>query len=205
MIESSTGTVQVEAVVARAHRHGRHLTLPVIALFAIAGAAGFWVGALPEPWMNLTAGFSAAALAVLLGLLPVLSWLVGRVTLTSRRVIVRHGLFVQHRNEVPLARVREVRTRRGLVQRLFGSGTVELHSGPDAPLVLRDVPNVNLIVNALHELIEENYTRSLTHPFGADTAGLGAPLAAPHRGSENAGSMTPSMPPSDLTIALPRG
>src|SRR5690606_21130373 len=91
---------------------------------------------------------------------PILSWLTHRVTITTRRVIIRRGFFVHRRSEVPLSRVREVRSKRGPVQRLFGSGDIELLVGVDAPVLLRDVPNVILVVDALQELIEQDFRHS---------------------------------------------
>ncbi|XPP27608.1 MAG: PH domain-containing protein [Leucobacter sp.] len=168
--------VEVETVVARLRRHGRRLTLPVIVLLAVSGAAGYWVGALPEAWMNWAAAAGAGLLALLLGIGPVLAWLSTRVTITNRRVILRRGFFVHHRSELPLSRVREVRSRRGLVQRLFGSGDVELVVGNEPPVVLRDIPGPAGVVDALQELIERNYAREAAAPAVA----------------------------SDLTTALPR-
>ncbi|MBO1900476.1 PH domain-containing protein [Leucobacter weissii] len=155
----------------RVRRHGRVLVLPVLVLIALAGASGYFVGALPESWMNWTAGAGAAVLAVLLGIAPMLGWLATRASVTTRRVILRRGFFVHRRSEVPLARIREVRSSRGPVQRLFGSGDVELVVGAESPLVLRDVPRPELVVDALHELIEQNYSSSLAAqpplaPFG---------------------------------------
>lgn len=148
---------QPEASLFSLRRHGRALTLPVLVLFMIAGASGFFVGALPEGWMNWAAGLGAIALALLLGVGPLLGWLTNRVTVTTRRVIVRRGFFVHRRSEVPLSRVREVRSKRSIVQRMFGSGDIELMVGADAPIVLRDVPAPADAIEALHELIEQNY------------------------------------------------
>ena len=152
--------IQVESVVLRLRRHGRALTLPVLMLAALAVAAGFWVGALPEAWMNLAAAGGAAALALLLGVGPVLSWLTRRTIITNRRVIARSGVFVQHRSEVPLSRVREVRSRRTLVQRMFGSGDIELVGGVGGSTVLRDVPGFEAVADALQELVEHNFTQA---------------------------------------------
>lgn len=146
-------------VVLRLRRHARRLTLPVLALLAIVGAAGFWVGRLPEEWMNLLAAGGAALLALLLGVVPILSWLSTRATVTTRRVIVRRGFLVHHRGELPLSRVREVRSRRGPIQRMFSSGDVELVSGVEAPVVLRDVPGVQTVVEAMQELVQHSYAR----------------------------------------------
>lgn len=145
-----------EVVVLRMRRHGRRLVLPVIVLIAVAGAAGYWAGALPEPWMNLAAGAGAVLIALLLGLLPVLSWLSRRVTVTSRRVIIREGAFARHRSEVALVRVREVRTRRSLGQRMWGSGDIELMVGAESTRLV-DVPSVTTVADALQELVERNY------------------------------------------------
>lgn len=197
MTQPSEQPVQVESVVVRLRRHGRRLTLPVLLLIALAAASGFWVGALPETWMNWTAGLGAAAIALLLGVGPILSWLTDRAIITDRRVLLRHGVFVQRRTEVALSRVREVRTRRGPVQRIFGSGNVELLVGPESPVVLRDVPSPNLIADALQELLERNFIRGAT-PFGGPGAapfGPGAvPLGGPDSASPGASGATSVLP-----------
>lgn len=150
---------QPEVVVVRFRRHGRKLAPPVIALVVIAAAAGFWVGALPSAWMNLGAGAAAILLALLLGVLPILSWLAHRTTVTTRRVILRRGLFSRHRSEVALGRVREVRSRRGLLQRVWGAGDIDLLHGAES-LRLADVPGSERIADALHDLMERNYEHS---------------------------------------------
>lgn len=153
-----------EVVVLRLRRHARRLVPPVLALLVIAGASGFWIGALPEEWMNLLAAGGAIVLALLLGIGPVLAWLSTRATVTNRRIIVRRGFLVHRRSELPLSRVREVRSRRGPLQRAFGSGDVELAVGAESPVVLRDVPGVKLVVEALQELVQQSYAREVT-PF----------------------------------------
>ncbi len=143
----------------RFRRHGRQLVLPVLALLVIAAAAGFWVGAFAAAWQNLLAGFIAIALGVFLGLFPVLRWLTQRTTVTTRRVIQRRGVFVRHRSEVSFVRVREVRTRRGLLQRACGAGDIDLHVGAERT-ILPDVPSVLVVADALQELVERNYAHA---------------------------------------------
>lgn len=150
---------QPEAVVLRFRRHGWRLVPPVIASAAVAAAAGYWVGSLPEAWMNLLAAVVAALLGLLLGVLPVLSWLAHRTTVTTRRVIVRRGLFVHQRSELALGRVREVKTRRGVLQRLRGAGDVELLHGTER-MRLDDLPGAQGIADALRELVERNYAHA---------------------------------------------
>lgn len=148
-----------EVIVLRIRPHGRRLLFPALAVAAIAAATGFWVGALPEEWMNVLAGLGAAVLAVVLGLLPLVSWLTCRTVITSRRVIVRGGLFVRHRSEVQLSRVREVRTRRGMLQRMWGASDIDLMFGAEA-VTLQDVPGAADVAEALQDLMERNYAHA---------------------------------------------
>ncbi|WP_244303249.1 PH domain-containing protein [Leucobacter coleopterorum] len=128
-----------EIVVVRFRRHGSRLVLPVLVLVAVAAATGYWVGGLPNAWMNIAAAAGAALLALLFGIVPILIWLTRRTTITTRRIILRSGFFVRHRTEVMLARVREVKSSRTLAQRMRGSGDVVLLHGIDRT-VLSDVP-----------------------------------------------------------------
>ncbi|PRI11306.1 PH domain-containing protein [Leucobacter massiliensis] len=185
------GYDQAEMVVLRFRRHGHRLVPPVIALGVIAAAAGYWVGALPEAWMNVLAGVGAAVLALVLGVLPVLGWLARRTTVTTRRVILRRGLFAHHRTELGVGRVREVCTRRGPLQRLRGSGDIELLHGTES-LRLDDVPGVAHIADALRELVERNYAHATrvqqrlgVHPGGPPMPEAGL-LASAGRGSDPA-------------------
>jgi hypothetical protein len=46
--------------------------------------------------------------------------------------------------------------RRGIVQRMWGAGTITLSNGVDTPLRLVNVPNVTLVHEALADQIEVN-------------------------------------------------
>ena len=187
---ASASHLRPEVVVFRLRRHGRRLTLPVLALLALAAAAGYFIGSFPEGWQNVLAIFGAAAALVLLVLFPLFAWLAQTDTVTTRRIIVRRGFFVRHRTETSLGRIREVRSKRGLVQRMFGSGTIELLSGSETPLRLVDVPGSDLVVDAVQELIERSYasdrgtqtatsTLGVYRPSGAQPFDAGAVLGQP--------------------------
>lgn len=145
-----------EEVVVRVRRHGRHLTLPVALLFVIAGVGGFFIGSLPETWMNLVAAGAALLLIVFGALGPILAWLARRVVITTRRVIVHSGFFVRHRTEVSLARVREVRSKQNPVQRVWGSGDIDLYVGAEATRI-PDAPGLNQLHAAVQELSERGF------------------------------------------------
>lgn len=157
-----------EVVVVRLRTHPRALFWPTLLLFAVCAATGYYAGTLPEPWQN-TLLLVGAAVAVLLGwLLPLLSWLTRRYTLTTRRIIFVHGIFVRVRQEVLYSRGVTVSVRRTWLQSLFRSGTVRISVGPDRRLDLTDVPDAALVQQALQELVEQAVGAS-----GPDQSALG--------------------------------
>ncbi|MEA9984438.1 PH domain-containing protein [Subtercola sp. RTI3] len=147
---------QPERVVARYRAHGRRLIWPVLVLVAVAGASGYFLGRFAESWQNDAALGGAILVVFVAVLLPVVSWLARRYTLTTRRVIVTRGLFVRQRHEVSLRRGFDVTVSRRGLQAVFRSGDVTIHSGSEHPLVLSDVPDANLIVSAITTLGEQS-------------------------------------------------
>jgi uncharacterized membrane protein YdbT with pleckstrin-like domain len=157
-----------EVVVARLRSHGRAMFWPSLALIAIAGVAGYLFGRFPDNWENLAVLGGAVLLIVVLWFFPLVAWLARRYTITTRRTIVRSGVIVRVRQELLHARAFDVTVRQGGLQGLFGSGDVEINSGPDRRVVLRDVPKADLVQAALHDLIESNAVSAQQHPPDPD-------------------------------------
>ena len=147
-----------EKVIARLRPHARVLVWPTLLLFALAGGTGYFFGNMAEPWQNAAVLGGAIALAVIGWLLPLAAWLTKRYTITTRRIIFRHGFFVRTRQELLHSRGYDVSVRQNWVQAGFHSGTVLINSGLEHPLVLADVPNVDLVQSALHDLMEKAST-----------------------------------------------
>lgn len=143
-----------EAVVARLRPHGRAMFWPIVALILILAASGYFYGSFDQPWQNLTVLIAALALAVLLWLLPLLVWLGRHYTITTRRIVLRSGLFVRVRQELLHSRGYDVTVRKTVLQSLFRSGDVLINTGLDHPVMLRDVPDADLVQQALHDLME---------------------------------------------------
>lgn len=154
---------QDERVIVRVRPHGWRLVLPVVLLIVTAGVAGYWVGNLPEAWMNVALAVALGVFAFLTGVLPVLVWLSTRATITSRRVIWRRGYARESRRDVLFSAVYEVRRSRSLGQRLRGCATVELLHGSEV-LRLVDVPDGVAIHELCQELMEQNFIRAQSHP-----------------------------------------
>lgn len=150
----AVAAVQPESVVARLRSHGRVLLLPCIVLLADVGALAYFGGQLPEPWQNWALLAAAVVVAIAFFLLPLLSWLGRNYTITTRRIVLRGGLFVRTRQELLHSRSYDVTVRRAGLQVLFGSGDVRINTGLERPVVLRDVPNAVLVQATLNDLME---------------------------------------------------
>jgi membrane protein YdbS with pleckstrin-like domain len=153
----STGDAPTqEVVVARLRPHGRALFWPSIALVAIVGATFYFAGSFDETWLNLGVVGLGVVLASLLWLVPLLRWLGRHYTITTRRIVLRSGFLVRVRQELLHSRGYDVTVRKGAIQSMFGSGNVEINTGLDRPVVLRDVPDADLVQAALHDLMEKS-------------------------------------------------
>jgi uncharacterized membrane protein YdbT with pleckstrin-like domain len=150
------GAPTPELRVARFRGHARRLTWSALVLIAVAAAFGFFFGNLPAPfedWMLLTV---AATVVLFLVLLPFLSWWAHLYTITTRRVLERSGIFRIRRRELSHVRGYTIQVRRGILQRMWGAGTLVLSNGVDEPLRLVNVPSVGLVYEALVDQVEVN-------------------------------------------------
>jgi len=145
-----------ETVVARIRPHPRRLFWPTVLLLADAAALGYFGFSLEPGWM-LWAVLAAGGLVALFGfLVPLLSWLGRHYTITTRRIVIRSGLFVRLRQELLHSRGYDVTVRRAGLQVIFRSGDVRINTGLEHPLVLEDVPDADLVQSALHDLMEDS-------------------------------------------------
>lgn len=148
------GTPSEELLIARFRSHARRLFWSAVVLIATFGATAYFYGNLPaglEDWMLLAAAGGLVLVAVVI---PYVIWFSKSTTVTTRRVISRHGIGAQNRREMSHARGYTIAVRRGPLQRIWGSGTITLSNGVDSPLRLRNVPNVTLVHETLADQIE---------------------------------------------------
>ena len=161
---------QREVVVARLRPHARALTLPTIALVVIVGATAYFAGGFDELWINIAIVGGAVVLTIVCWLVPVLAWLGQNYTITTRRIVLRSGFLVRVRQELLHSRGYDVTVRKGALQSIFRSGDVEINSGLDRPVVLRDVPDADLVQEALHDLMEHSANSVATRRQQAQSA-----------------------------------
>jgi len=147
-----------ERVVARLRPNARALFWPSIFLFATCAAVGYFAGSVDEVWERVLLWSAAAASFLLLFLLPFAAWLSKRYTITTRRLVIRHGFFVRVRQELLHSRGYDVTLKRNWLQSAFRSGDVRINSGLERPVVLKDVPKADDVQRALNDLMDHSQT-----------------------------------------------
>ena len=150
------GAPTPELRVARFRGHARRLFWSALVLIVVAGLCGWLWDNLPAPienWMMLAA---AGVVVFLLVLLPFLTWWSHVYTITTRRVIERSGVIAARRRELVHVRGYTIQERRGVLQRMWGAGTLTLSNGVDPPMRLSDIPTVGLVHEALVDQVEVN-------------------------------------------------
>lgn len=145
-----------EFVIARLHPHARALFLPSLGAVAVAVGYGLSFSVLTEEWMRLST-LAIAIVALVFGwLAPMAVWSSHRMTVTTRRVIIQHGLLRRTRAEIPYTRVHDVTLRSNIFQAMFGSGDVHLGTGAERDVIMRDVPRAALVQAAMTDLVDRS-------------------------------------------------
>ncbi|MEV7693177.1 PH domain-containing protein [Microbacterium sp. NPDC089189] len=150
------GVPTPERRIVRTRPHARRLFWSALVLIAAGGATGYFLGNLPAPfedWMLLA---TAGAVVLLLVVVPFLVWWGHTYTITTRRVIERAGLFGRRSRELTHVRGYAITLRRGILQRLWGTGTLLLDDGVGRPLAIRNIPQAQLVHEVLVDQVEVN-------------------------------------------------
>jgi uncharacterized membrane protein YdbT with pleckstrin-like domain len=152
--------VEGEQVVIHKHPHWKMLVLPVLVLLLVV-AAGSFLAALVSaqswaPWVWLVLGVVGLALITRFTVVPVVRWRTTHFVVTSRRVLVREGVFTRQGIDIPMSRINTVQFRHTLLERLLGSGTLVIESASDEPLEFEDVPSVERVHAMLYSEVADD-------------------------------------------------
>jgi len=145
-----------ERVVVSRRSHAKLLFWPAVGLIAIGLGVGAGSALVPRDYRP-AGQLAVAGLGLLLALwwsvLPFLRWRTTTYTVTTQRLITRRGILTTLGQDLPLLRVIDVSSERSLSDRLLGCGTLVVQTAAEAgPIVLRDVPDVELVHQILTEL-----------------------------------------------------
>ena len=128
-----------ESVVFSTRTHAKALALPVLILVVVVALAG-WITALTDGLWVKVAWVVAAVLVVVFVAWPFLNWLASTYTVTTRRLITRHGVFTRTGHDIPLNRISDVSYERGIVDRMLGCGTLVISDASERGTGWRFVP-----------------------------------------------------------------
>jgi membrane protein YdbS with pleckstrin-like domain len=154
-----------ERVVVSMRTHWKVLILPGLVLIATCAVAGFLAGIVPSGSAHkplvIAILLGAAAIVVTWALRPFLLWLSATYTVTDRRLISRSGIVVQKGRDVPLQRITDVSYERGVLDRVFGCGTLVVADASErGHTVLPDVPRVERLQVTINDLLFSAYDGS---------------------------------------------
>ena len=145
-----------EVIIRRMRTHIKAILPNILGEIVLLVCAGLASAYLPPEWAPFSHAFVWAVVLVAtipLLLLPFISWASTSYTLTSKRIITRHGILNRKGHDLPLTRISDIATDRGLVDRMFGAGTLTLQTSSNDPLVLSDVPKVATVQLELTNLL----------------------------------------------------
>ena len=112
------------------------------------------------PIERLALAVVAIALLMWSLIYPILTWRTTVYQLTTRRMRLRDGILTRIGRDIPLSRVTDVSFRKGVLDRLFGSGTLVVESaGEHGELTLANIPQVEQVSAKLFQLVEDERLR----------------------------------------------
>ena len=152
-----------EHVVVSTRTHAKALIGPVLVLVVVLCAAVLlsrWVGEATGDGSTvpgIVAGVVAAPLVVWFTVLPLLRWLTTTYTFTNRRFISRAGIVAKEGRTIPLNRISGVDFEIGVIDRIFGCGTLIVSdASAQGQVRVHDIPRVEetqlKVADELHRL-----------------------------------------------------
>lgn len=153
-----------EHVVLDMHPHWKRLLLPSLLLPVVVGLATYLVFLVPSGTAHTPLQWAIVAVAVLVllrfSVWPWVTWQTTNYVLTTRRVVIRHGVFARSGRDIPLTRVNDVSFHHSLLDRMLGCGTLTIESaGERGQVALPEVPDVELVQREVYRCVEEETSR----------------------------------------------
>ena len=135
-----------ERVIVSTRSHPKALIGPVLVLVLLV-AAVVGLGTLTD---STVAGGAAGVVAVLVAVWfvvrPVVRWLTTTYTFTNRRFLKRSGLIAKEGRTIPLNRISGVDFEIGVIDRIFGCGTLVVSdASTDGSVLIHDIPDVEKV------------------------------------------------------------
>ena len=98
----------------------------------------------------------AVAVVIWWVVIPFLRWLTSTYVFTDRRLITREGLLTRRGHDIPLTRISDIAYEKGVVDRIFGCGTLIISDASETGRVeLHDIPRVEEVQLVLNDLVHD--------------------------------------------------
>jgi len=148
-----------ESVVVSTRTHPKALLLPILALVVLLAIGVFIQKAVDESVVTKIVWVVVAVGVLWFVVRPVLVWLTATYTVTTRRLITRHGVITRKGHDIPLSRVSDVAYERDLIDRLLGCGTLVISdASTHGQVALPDIPRIEETHRKLQELLHDLHT-----------------------------------------------
>lgn len=146
-----------EHVVISTRTHPKALVGPAMILIVVVAAVLVAASMTDSTVLGVVAGAVAAGIVVWFVLRPFIDWLTTTYTFTNRRFIKRSGFIAKEGRTIPLNRISGVDFEIGVIDRIFGCGTLVVSdASTDGSVQLNDIPRVEevqlQVSNELHRL-----------------------------------------------------
>lgn len=149
-----------EQVVLHKHPHWKMLIIPVLVFLVVIGAAAYLAALAGKQSWHFAAWIAIAVVAVVLivwfTVNPLLRWRTTHFIVTTDRVMAREGVLNRTGLDIPLSRINSVRFEHGIIDRIWGAGTLIIESASDEPLEFDDIPQVEYVHSLLYREVNDN-------------------------------------------------
>lgn len=140
--------------------HFRALIFPMFWLIVVVGLLVLGAVVAAATFLSIPLLILAGIVFVLGAAVPFLRWLTTQYVFTNRRVITRAGIITRNGRDMPLAKVNNVSFQQTAIGRILNYGDLEIESASDTGmLVIRDVPNIEVIQRQVYDLYEQDDAR----------------------------------------------
>ena len=145
-----------ESIVVDTRTHPKALLLPILALVVLLAVGVFVQSAVDEGRVHQVVWVLVALGVVWFVVRPALIWLTATYTVTTRRLITRHGVITRRGHDIPLSRVSDVAYERDLIDRLLGCGTLVVSdASTHGQVALPDIPHIEDTHRRIQELLHD--------------------------------------------------
>jgi uncharacterized membrane protein YdbT with pleckstrin-like domain len=145
-----------ESIVVDTRTHPKALLLPILALVVLLA-----IGVAVQKSVDQSVATKVVWAVVAAGVLwffvrPLLIWLTASYTITTRRLITRHGVITRRGHDIPLTRISDVAYEKDLIDRLLGCGTLVISdASTHGQVALPDIPRVEDAQRKLNDLLHD--------------------------------------------------